>query len=136
MVHTLAREVMALDTEICALNTLIEGRFREHPDAEVITSMPGIADLFGTELIAASGGDMSAFGSPDCLSVVAALAPAHATPARSAATSAGHAATVGDSCPWSASAQVAATCCPASRAFYQRKRAEWKPTNRQAIALA
>ncbi|GGU62697.1 hypothetical protein GCM10010259_61680 [Streptomyces daghestanicus] len=75
MVHTLAREVMALDDEIVQTNALIEGRFREHPDAEVITSMPGIGDMLGAEFIAATGGDMTAFGSPDRLASVAGLAP-------------------------------------------------------------
>ncbi|MBT1189517.1 hypothetical protein HET69_37425 [Streptomyces sp. CJ_13] len=45
MVHTLVREVMSLDQEIAELEALIEGRFREHPDAGVITSMPGIGDM-------------------------------------------------------------------------------------------
>ncbi|WP_073786231.1 transposase [Streptomyces sp. CB01580] len=75
MVHTLAREVMALDEEIAQTNALIEGRFREHPDAEVITSMPGIGDMLGAEFIAATGGDMTAFGSPDRLAGVAGLPP-------------------------------------------------------------
>ncbi|MEU9057298.1 IS110 family transposase, partial [Streptomyces sp. NPDC048384] len=75
MAHTLAREVMALDEEIAQLNALIEGRFRKHPDADVITSMPGIGDMLGAEFIAATGGDMAAFGSPDRLAGVAGLAP-------------------------------------------------------------
>ncbi|WP_051105881.1 IS110 family transposase [Streptomyces hokutonensis] len=67
MVHTLAREVLALDQEIADLEALIEDRFREHPDAMVITSMPGIGMMLGAEFIAATGGDMSACGSPDRL---------------------------------------------------------------------
>ncbi len=75
MVYTLAREVMSLDQEIAELEALIEGRFREHPDAGVITSMPGIGDMLGAEFIAATGGDMALFGSPDRLAGVAGLAP-------------------------------------------------------------
>lgn len=60
MVHTLAKKVMALDEESSEFNALIEGRFREHPDAELITSMPGIRDMLGAEFIAATRGDMAA----------------------------------------------------------------------------
>jgi transposase len=95
MVHTLAREVMALDQEIAELEVLIEGRFREHPDAEVITNMPGVGDMLGAEFIAATGGDMSAFGSSDRLAGVAGLAWCHATRAGSAATCADQVATAG-----------------------------------------
>lgn len=42
VVHSLAREVMALDEKIAETDKLIEGRFRRHRNAEVITSMPGI----------------------------------------------------------------------------------------------
>ncbi|MGW2588587.1 IS110 family transposase, partial [Streptomyces virginiae] len=75
MVNTLAREVMALDEEIAQISALIEERFREHPSAEVITSMPGIGNTLGAEFIAATGGDMTAFGSADRLAGVAGLAP-------------------------------------------------------------
>ncbi|MGW1552328.1 IS110 family transposase [Streptomyces sp. NPDC002346] len=137
MVHTLAREVMALDEEISELNALIEGRFREHPDAEVITSMPGIGDMLGAEFIAATGGDMTAFGSPDRLAGVAGLAP---VPRDSGKVS-------GNlrrprRCNrrllrmFYLSAQVAAVHCPQSKAFYQRKRAEGKSHKPAVLALA
>ena len=42
MVHTLAEEVITLNEKIAETDKLIEGRFREHELAEVITSMPGI----------------------------------------------------------------------------------------------
>ena len=137
MVHTLAREVMALDEEITQTNALIEGRFREHPDAEVITSMPGIGTLLGAEFIAATGGDMTAFGSPDRLAGVAGLAP---VPRDSGKISGNlHR-------PrrynrrllrmFYMSAQVAALHCPVSKAFYQRKRAEGKSHKQAVLALA
>jgi transposase len=75
MVHTMAKEVMALDEEIAATDALIEGRFREHEHAEVITSMPGIGTLLGAEFIAITGDNMDAFGTPDRLAGVAGLAP-------------------------------------------------------------
>ncbi|MFD9381421.1 IS110 family transposase [Streptomyces sp. NPDC059999] len=137
MVHTLAREVMALDKEISELNALIEGRFREHPDAEVITSMPGIGDMLGAEFIAATGGDMAAFGSPDRLAGVAGLAP---VPRDSGKVSGN----LRRPRRYSRrllrmlylSAQVASVHCPASKAFYQRKRAEGKSHKQAVLALA
>lgn len=124
-VHPLAREVMALDEEIAELNALIEGRSREHPDAEVITSMPCIGDMLGAEFIAATGGDMTAFGSPDRLAGVAGLAP---VPRDSGKGSGNRRRPRRYSRRllrmFCLSAQVAAVHCPQSKTFYQRKRAE------------
>ena len=75
MVVRLAKGVMALDEEIAELDALIEARFREHPHAEVILSLPGIGAKLGAEFLAATGGDMDAFGSPDRLAGFAGLAP-------------------------------------------------------------
>ncbi|MFD7447543.1 IS110 family transposase [Kitasatospora sp. NPDC059827] len=135
--HTLAREVMTLDQEIAELESLIEERFREHPDAEVITSMPGIGDTLGAEFIAATGGDMAAFGSADRLAGVAGLAP---VPRDSGKIS-------GDMRRprrysrrllrmFYLSAQTASIHCPESRRFYQRKRAEGKSHEQAILALA
>ncbi|MBB4787411.1 transposase [Streptomyces rapamycinicus] len=135
MVHTLAREVMALDEEISELNALIEGRFREHPDAEVITSMPGIGDMLGAEFIAATGGDMTAFGSPDRLAGVAGLAPAPATRARSAATCAGPDAIAADCCACSTYPPRSPRCTapsprPSASANAPRESPTSKPSSR------
>lgn len=106
MVAKLAREVMALDEEIAETDVLIEGRFREHPHAEVILSMPGIGPVLAAEFIAHTGGDMSVFGSPDRLAGVAGLAPVPRDSGRrfpgtldgSAAICAAHGATAGACC--------------------------------------
>lgn len=76
MVHTLAREVMALNEKITETDKLIEDRFREHELANVITSMPGIGTTLGAELLAATGGSMDAFPTPDRLAAFAGVAPA------------------------------------------------------------
>ncbi len=76
LVHTLAREVMALNEQIKDVEQLIEGRFRRHEHAEVITSMPGIGTILGAEFLAATGGDMDFFTTPDRLAGFAGLAPA------------------------------------------------------------
>ncbi|MFD9795829.1 IS110 family transposase [Streptomyces sp. NPDC059070] len=137
MVHTLTREVMALDQEIAELEALIEGRFREHPDAEVITSMPGIGDMLGAEFIAATGGDMSAFGTPDRLAGVAGLAP---VPRDSGKVSGNLRRPRRYSRRllrmFYLSAQVASVHCPESKRFYHRKRAEGKSHKQAVLALA
>lgn len=137
MVHTLAREVMDLDEKISQTNALIEGRFREHPDAEVITSMPGIGDMLGAEFIAATGGDMDAFGTPDRLAGVAGLAP---VPRDSGKVSGNLRRPRRYSRRllrmFYLSAQSATVHCPVSKAFYQRKRAEGKSHKQAVLALA
>ncbi|MFJ1699557.1 IS110 family transposase [Streptomyces sp. NPDC088252] len=136
-VHTVAREVMALDEEISELNALIEGRPREHPDAEVITSMPGIGDMLGAEFIAATGGDVTAFGSPDRLAGVAGLAP---VPRDSGKVSGNlrRPRRYSRRLPrmFYLSAQVAAVHCPQSKTFYQRRRAEERSHKQAVLALA
>lgn len=47
MVTRLAREVMALDEEISETDRFIEGRFRKHWHAEVITSISRRGDNGG-----------------------------------------------------------------------------------------
>ncbi|MGW6901110.1 IS110 family transposase [Streptomyces sp. NBC_01718] len=137
MVAKLAREVMALDEEIAETDVLIEGRFREHPHAEVILSMPGIGPVLAAEFIAHTGGDMSVFGSPDRLAGVAGLAPVP----RDSGRISGNMRRPRRYCRrllrvFYMSAQVAARCCPTSKAFYDRKRAEGKNHRQAVIALA
>ncbi|AJC54085.1 putative transposase [Streptomyces sp. 769] len=131
VVAKLAREVMALDEEIAETDALIEGRFRDHPHAEVILSMPGIGPVLGAEFIAHTGGDLSVFGSSDRLAGVAGLAP---VPKDSGRIS-GNMRRPRRYCRrllrvFYMSAMVAARSCPVSKAFYERKRAEGKGDHR------
>ncbi|AJC61436.1 IS110 family transposase [Streptomyces sp. 769] len=137
VVAKLAREVMALDEEIAETDALIEGRFRDHPHAEVILSMPGIGPVLGAEFIAHTGGDLSVFGSSDRLAGVSGLAP---VPKDSGRIS-GNMRRPRRYCRrllrvFYMSAMVAARSCPVSKAFYERKRAEGKGHRQAIIALA
>jgi hypothetical protein len=85
-VHTLAKEVMAPNQQVADLDKLIEARFRDHPTFDVITSMPGLSVILGAEFLAATGSDMSIFGTPDRLADFGGVAPSRVTPARSAET--------------------------------------------------
>ncbi|MDN2502408.1 IS110 family transposase [Nocardia nova] len=137
MVAALAEEVMALNERIKDIDKLIEGRFHRHELAEVIVSLPGVGTLLGAEFLAATGGDMAFFGTPDRLAGFAGLAPA----------------------PWDSgrirgnlhrpkryhrglnrvfyqSAMISITCSPESKRFYTRKRAEGKKHTQAVLALA
>ncbi|GAA4986930.1 transposase [Actinopolymorpha pittospori] len=136
MVHTLAKEVMALNEKIAETDKLIEGRFREHELADVITSMPGIGPLLGGEFIASTGGDLEAFPTPDRLAAFAGLAP---TPHDSGKSS-------GNlhrpqryhrrlQRVFYTSALTSIQRDPNSRRFYDRKRAEGKRHTQAVLAL-
>ncbi len=136
-VARLAKEVMALDEEIAETDALIEGRFRDHPHAEAILSMPGLGPVLGAEFIAHTGRDMSIFGSPDRLAVSPAW---HPVPKDSGRIS-GNMRRPRHYCRrlmqvFYISAQVAARCCPTSKAFHDRKRAEKKSHKQAVIAIA
>ncbi|MDX2822311.1 IS110 family transposase [Streptomyces ipomoeae] len=137
MVVRLAKGVMALDEEVLEVDALIEARFREHPHAEVILSLPGMGKMMGAVFIAATGGDMDAFGSADRLAGFAGLAPA---PRDSGRVSGNlrrprrfHRGLLN---AMYLSALSSLKSCPASKAFYARKRAEGKGHKQALLALA
>ncbi len=86
VMRSLAREVMALNEKIAEVDKLIEGRFRQHRNAEMITSMPGIGPLLGAEFLAAPGGDMTPSPARTGWPPSPASPRCPAIPARSAAT--------------------------------------------------
>lgn len=129
--------VMALDEEIAELDALIEARFREHPHAEVICSLPGMGTQLGAEFIAATGGDMDAFASADRLAGYGGVAPA----ARDSGRISGNLHRPrryhrGLLRVFYLSAMASLKSCPASRTYYDRKRAEGKGHKQALIALA
>jgi transposase len=137
MVARLTGEVMNLDTEIGATETMIEERFRRHRHAEIILSMPGFGVILGAEFLAATGGDMSAFDSADRLAGICGLAP---VPRDSGRISGNlkrprrYHRRLLRTCYLAA--QSAARTDPASRTYYDRKRAEGKHHRQAVLALA
>jgi hypothetical protein len=75
LVKQLARKLLDLDREIKDIDRLITERFRNHPQAAVIESMPGMGPILGAEFITATGGDMGAFATPGHLASYAGLVP-------------------------------------------------------------
>ncbi len=137
MIARLAKGVIALDEEISELDTAIEERFRQHPTAEIVVSMPGIGVRLAAEFLAATGGDMTAFAGPDQLAGFAGLAP---QPRDSGRVSGNfrrprryHRGLLR---AMYLSAQVSISTSAQSRAFYQRKRTEGKNHKQAVLALA
>jgi transposase len=137
MVARLAGEIITLDTEIADTETMIEERFRRHRHAEIIVSMPAFGVILGAEFLAATGRDMGAFDSADRLAGICGLAPVPRDSGR-----------ISDNLKrprryhrrllrtCSLAAQSAAQTDPASRAYYERKRAEGKHHRQAVLALA
>jgi transposase len=136
LVADLAQGVIALDDRIKTTDADIEGRFRRHPLAEVITSMPGIGFRLGAEFLAAVG-DPALIGSADQLAAWAGLAPVP----RDSGKRTGR---LHSPQRYSRrlrrvmymSALTAIRCDPHSRDYYRRKRDEGKRAIPATICLA
>jgi transposase len=136
LVAQLAQEVIALDERIKTTDADIEGRFRRHPLAEVITSLPGMGFRLGAEFLAAVG-DPALIGSADQLAAWAGLAPV----SRDSGKRTGRLHTPKRYSRrlrrvMYMSALTAIRCDPTSRAYYQRKRDQGKRPIPATICLA
>ena len=137
LIAQLARSVLDHDRQLADIDKLIADRFRVHRHAEVISSMVGIGQLLGAEFLAATGGDMQAFASPDHLAGYAGLAPAPRDSGRR---------TGNLHRPkrynrqlqrvFYTSALISIQRSPSSKTFYDRKRAEGKRHEQAVLALA
>jgi transposase len=136
LVAQLAEGVITLNEQIKDTEQLIEDRFRRHPSAEVIVSMPGIGVLLGAEFLAATG-DMRRFASADQLASLAGVTP---VPRDSGRVSGNLHRPQRYSRPlqrvFYTSALISIRSCPESRQFYDRKRAEGKRHTQAVLALA
>lgn len=76
LVKRLARKLLGLDREIKDTDKLITSRFRDHPQAHIIASLPGMGPILGAEFLVAVGGDaQAAFDNPGRLAAYAGLVP-------------------------------------------------------------
>jgi len=137
LVSRLAQGVITLNEQIKDIDRLIEDRFRRHPSAGVIISMPGIGVLLAAEFIAATGGDMRRFGSADQLASFAGVTP---VPRDSGRVHGNLHRPQRHSRPlqrvFYTSALLSIQSSPDSRRFYDRKRAEGKHHTQAVLALA
>jgi len=137
LVAQLAEQIATIDTEIARLDEQISERFDQHPDAPILLSMPGFGPILAATFLANTGGDLRAFETTDRLASVAGLAP---VPRDSGRVSGNH------HRPRRFNRRLMRTCylaalsslknSPASRSFYERKRAEGKSHKQALIALA
>lgn len=75
LITRVAGRLLELDREIKDLDKLLTRRFRAHPQARIIESMPGMGPILGAEFLAITAGDLAAFGSSGRLATYAGLAP-------------------------------------------------------------
>jgi transposase len=74
IVSELAGNVLALDQRVAELDKQIAAMFADHPQAEVIQSMPGFGPILGATLLVTAG-DLAAFPSAGHLAAAAGLVP-------------------------------------------------------------
>jgi transposase len=74
IVSELASNVLALDQRLTELDTQIAATFAQHPQAEIIQSMPGFGAILGATLLVTAG-DLAAFPSAGHLAAAAGLVP-------------------------------------------------------------
>jgi transposase len=137
LIARLAATVLDLDEQLAETDKLIAARFQAHPHAPVIASMTGIGNLLGAQFLAATGGSLAGFTSADHLVGYSGLAPAP----RDSGNRTGNLHR-----PrrynrqlqklFYTSALISIQRSPASRAFYDRKRAEGKSHTQAVLALA
>jgi transposase len=135
LVAEVAGELAALKARIGALDTEIRDRFLSRPEAPIVLSLPGMSHRTGPRFLAEVG-ILERFDSPDALAAYAGLTPTLWQSGRSSGT---HFLTRRCNLHlrqalWSAALGSLKT--PASRRFYDRKRAEGKSHHQAIIALA
>lgn len=137
MVRRLVEALKDLNTELSELDAQIESRFRQHEQAQVLTSLPGVGVLLGAEFVAVTGGDPASFGSPDRLAGGAGLAPVPRDSGRISGNPHRPRRYNRRLLPvFYISAQVSIQRCDASKTYYNRKRAEGKRHTQAVLALA
>lgn len=75
LVKNLAQRLLDLDRDIKDTDKLITSKFRTHPQAEIIESLPGLGPILGAEFLVATGGTLSGFANAGKLASYAGLVP-------------------------------------------------------------
>ena len=90
LVQKLARQLLDLDREIKDTDKLLTSRFRDHPQARIIESLPGMGPILGAQfLVATDGRPLGAFATSGRLASTLAWCRCPATPGASPATTTG-----------------------------------------------
>ncbi|MFD6857873.1 IS110 family transposase [Rhodococcus sp. NPDC060090] len=75
LIKRIARKLLDLDREIKDTDKLVTTRFRQHPWAHIIESLPGMGPGLGAEFLVGTGGDLTTFASAGRLASYAGLVP-------------------------------------------------------------
>jgi transposase len=75
LIARLARQLLDLDRQIKDTDKLITSRFRAHPSAAIIESLPGLGPILGAEFVVATGGTLTGFTTAGRLASYAGLVP-------------------------------------------------------------
>ena len=75
MVRALAAVITTLNQQITVLEGQVEAHFREHPDAEIILSQPGLGPVLGARVLAEFGDDPARYASAKARKNYAATSP-------------------------------------------------------------
>jgi transposase len=75
LVKRVAAKLLDLDREIQDIDKLISARFRKHPWAKIIESLPGMGPGLGAEFVVQTGGELPRFASSGRLASYAGLVP-------------------------------------------------------------
>jgi transposase len=76
LVKKIARQLLDADREVKDTDKLITSRFRGHPQARIIESLPGMGPILGAQfLVATDGRPLEAFAGPGRLASYAGLVP-------------------------------------------------------------
>lgn len=136
IVAQLAREILTLKDRIENIDADLMQRFFVRPEAEILTSLPGMGPLLGAEFLVVVG-DLSAFESAERLAAYAGLVPAaHDSGKRVGNHKRMRGANKVLKRVFYQSAFSSLRASAESRTFYDRKRAEGKRHTQALIALA
>ncbi len=137
LVTKLAAKIAAIDDDLASIDAEITQQLAKHHSATNLLSMPGFGPVLAATFLAQIGGSLDAFDTVDRLACVAGLAPVPRDSGRISGNL--HR-------PRRFNRRLLRTCylaslsslknSPASRAFYDRKRAEGKSHKQALIALA
>ncbi|WP_421844812.1 IS110 family transposase [Mycobacterium sp.] len=75
LVKRTAAKLLGLDREIKDIDKMIAERFRDHPYARIIESLPGFGPNLGAEFLVVTRGDLASFATPGRLASYAGLVP-------------------------------------------------------------
>ena len=136
IVAELAREILELKGRLGTLDEELRKRFFAREEAPILVSLPGMGPILGAEFLVATG-DLRAFESADRLAAYAGLVPAaHDSGKRTGNNRRMRGGNKVLKRVFWQSAFASLRSAPASRAFYDRKRAEGKRHTQALIALA